>query len=131
MNRRLFSLLAAIGLAAAALPAAAQNKPTEIRIGVPSAGTGGRPLSGGSIYSTAHLIGTLEDEFKADGIKIKWIFFPGAGPALNEAFANNGVDFGGHGDLPLIVGGSTGLKRKIVLASSRFDDAYLVVPADS
>lgn len=125
------SALALLGLAS--LPAvSAEDKPTVIRISFPGAGTGGRPLQGGSFPSNAHLFKEIDDEFKADGIRIEWKFFPGAGPALNESYANGLTDVAfGHGDLPLIVGRATGLKHKIVLSSSRFGNSYFVVPAGS
>jgi sulfonate transport system substrate-binding protein len=134
MQRRLlalaFSALALLGLTS--LPAAAEDKPAVIRISFPGAGTGGRPLVGGSFPANAHLFKEIDEEFKADGIRIEWKFFPGAGPALNESYANGLTDVAfGHGDLPLIVGRSTGLKHKIVLSSSRFGSSYFVVPAGS
>lgn len=130
-RRHLLTALLAASLASV-LPAFAQEaKPTVIRIAYSGAGTGGRPLGGGNVLATAHLRGTLEDEFKADGIKVQWSFFPGAGPATNEASANGLIDFAYHGDLPLIVGKSTGLQRKVILALGRFGNTYFVVPADS
>jgi sulfonate transport system substrate-binding protein len=105
--------------------------PKEIRIAFSSAGASGRPLAGGSSLATAHLHGALEEEFKKDGIKIKWFFNVGAGPATNEQFANKLIDFASHGDLPLIVGRSTGLKHKIVLGQGRFGEVVFVVPANS
>jgi len=111
---------------------AADGKPTTIRISFPGAGTGGRPIQGGSFPGNSHLLRAIDEEFKEDGIKIEWKFFPGAGPALNESFANGLTDFAfGHGDLPLIVGRSTGLKHKILLSSSRGGNSYFVVPAAS
>ena len=111
---------------------AADDKPATVRISFPGAGTGGRPISGGSYPANAHLQRAIDEEFKADGIKIEWKHFPGAGPALNESFANGLTDFAfGHGDLPLIVGRSTGLKHKILMSSGRGGDSYFVVPAAS
>lgn len=110
---------------------AEEEKPKEIRIAFSGAGAGGRPLSGGSSLATAHLHGALEEEFKKDNIKIKWYFNVGAGPATNEQFANKLIDFASHGDLPLIVGRSTGLKHKIILAQGRFGETSFVVPANS
>ncbi|UXY16059.1 ABC transporter substrate-binding protein [Chitiniphilus purpureus] len=130
--RPLAALLGAAALLFAAhAPSYAEDKPAVIRFAVPNAGTGGRPITGGSFYATAHLKGALEQEFKADGIKVQWTFFPGAGPGVNESFASGLVDFSGHGDLPLIVGRSTGLKHKIILSYGRFGNVYFVVPADS
>jgi sulfonate transport system substrate-binding protein len=110
---------------------AAEEKPKEIRIAFSSAGASGRPLAGGSSLATAHLRGALEEEFKKDGIKIKWFFNVGAGPATNEQFANKLIDFASHGDLPLIVGRSTGLKHKIILGQGRFGETVFAVPANS
>jgi sulfonate transport system substrate-binding protein len=41
----------------------------------------------------------LEKEFANDGIQVKWTFFKGAGPVINEALANGQVDFAYLGDL--------------------------------
>lgn len=135
MKRRIFAAaLGAVTLLGAALPSVvhAEDKPKVIRIGFPQAGTGGRPLPSGSFPATAELQGAIEEEFKADGIKIVWNHYVGAGPALNEAYANGLIDFAfGHGDLPLIVGWSTGLKRKVIMSSSRFGNSYFVVPSTS
>jgi len=135
MKRRTFTALlgAAPALALNPLRAfGAEEKPAVIRIGFPNAGTGGRPLGGGSFPHNAHHLRAIDEEFKADGIRVEWKFFPGAGPALNESLANGLVDFGfGHGDLPLIVGRSTGLKHKVLMSSGRGGDQYFVVPSAS
>lgn len=139
MKRRPFAAILGLALLAlgsfiapAAQAQAADAAPQVIRISFPGAGTAGRPLSGGSYPASAHLFKEIDDEFKNDGIKIEWKFFPGAGPALNESFANGLTDVAfGHGDLPLIVGRSTGLRHRIVLSSGRFGSSYFVVPAGS
>ena len=120
-----------LGVAALSASAQAEDKPVVIRIAYPGAGTGGRPLADGSYIATANYQGALEKEFKADGIKVQWTFFPGAGPAVNEQAANGLVDFAFHGDLPLIVGRSTGIKHHIILGAARFGPTYLVAPSDS
>ena len=137
MKRRSFNGLVTAGLIAPAITALSQSvraadgtKPTTIRIGFPGAGTGGRPLPTTGFTANTVFLGELEKEFKADNIKIEWKYYVGAGPALNEAFANGLLDFCfGHGDLPLIVGRSTGLKHKILLSSGRGGDVYLLTPA--
>jgi sulfonate transport system substrate-binding protein len=106
--------------------------PSVIRIGVPSVGVGDRPRSGGSPPSTVGLRGLLEEEFKADGISVKWNYLRGAGPAVNELFANGLVDFGfGLGDLPSIIGRAGGLPTRLLLAGGIRQNSYLSVPADS
>ena len=139
MKRRSFNSALLSGLAAPALiglgtQARAQSggKPATIRIGFPGAGTGGRPLPSSGYTANVVFRSELEQEFAADGIKIEWKYYVGAGPALNEAFANGLLDFCfGHGDLPLIVGRSTGLKHKVIASSGRLGDVYFVVPAGS
>ena len=139
MNRRHFNAALAAGLAAPALiglstaaRAADGAKPSVIRIGFPGAGTGGRPLPTSGYTANVVFLAELEKEFKADNIKIEWKYYVGAGPALNEAFANGLLDFCfGHGDLPLIVGRSTGLKHKIIASSGRGGDVYLLSPSAS
>ncbi|MGC3997699.1 MAG: ABC transporter substrate-binding protein [Anaeromyxobacter sp.] len=120
----------ALALAPFSRPAAA-DKPAVIRIGVASIGTGGRPVTGWSSVSVVADNGSLEQEFKADGIQVKWTYFSGAGPAVNEALANGQLDFAFQGDLPALVARGGGLPTKLLVASSRFDPIYTAVPADS
>jgi sulfonate transport system substrate-binding protein len=106
--------------------------PSVIRIGVPGVGIGNRPITGGSPPATVALRGLLEEEFKAQGIKIQWNYLRGAGPAVNELFANGLADFGfGLGDLPSIIGRAGGLKTRLLAAAGIRQNTYLVVPADS
>jgi sulfonate transport system substrate-binding protein len=112
--------------------ARAADKPSVIRIGVPGVGVGNRPIIGGSNVATVALRGLLEEEFRAEGIKIQWNFLRGAGPAVNELFANGLADFGwGLGDLPSIIGKAGGLKTRILAAGGIRQNTYLAVPADS
>jgi sulfonate transport system substrate-binding protein len=106
--------------------------PSVIRIGVPGVGIGNRPIIGGSNVATVALRGLLEEEFKAEGISIQWNFLRGAGPAVNELFANGLADFGwGLGDLPSIIGRAGGLKTRILSAGGIRQNTYLAVPSDS
>ncbi|MFT3857193.1 MAG: TetR family transcriptional regulator [Aquabacterium sp.] len=132
-NSALVSALGAPALIGLGSPArAAGAKPTVIRIGFPGAGTSGRPLPTSGFTANTVFRSELEQELQADGIKIEYKYYVGAGPALNEAFANGLLDFCfGHGDLPLIVGRSTGLKHRVLLSSGRGDDFYFVTPATS
>lgn len=133
MKKRQF-LLGALAFAVSAtfsLNAAAAEVPKVIRIGVATVGVGGKPVFGGSTTALVHVKGLLESEFKADGIKVEWNFFKGAGPAVNEALANKLLDFAWQGDLPAIIGRAGGLKTKILLADGTRGTTYLAVPADS
>ncbi|KMZ12044.1 Alkanesulfonates-binding protein [Candidatus Burkholderia humilis] len=66
-----------------------------------------------------------------DHIKVEWIFFKGAGPAVNEALANKQIDFAYQGDLPSVLGRANGLQTHLLLASNVRADVYLAVPPDS
>jgi sulfonate transport system substrate-binding protein len=119
-------------LALLALPNPARaDAPSEIRIFYPGVGVGNRPAVQGNAVAVMHLRGMLEEEFKNDGIQISWSFLRGAGPAVNESYANGLVDFNLLGDLPSIVGLSSGLDYKVLAATSTGGDSYISVPADS
>jgi sulfonate transport system substrate-binding protein len=108
-----------------------EGKPKEIRIAYPGVGVGNRPFVGGNSTSVVHLRGLLEEEFRADGIKVTWSFLRGAGPATNELYANGLVDFSLLGDLPSIAGHAGGLKTRVLAATGIRQNTYLAVPADS
>jgi sulfonate transport system substrate-binding protein len=129
--RKLMSwLLTLTGIAFVLSVAQADDKPSVIRVSFPGVGVGNRPVVGGSPFNLLHLRGTLEDEFKNDGVPIKWSFLRGAGPAVNELYANGLDDVSLLGDLPSIVGRAGGLKTRI-LASAGKTNLYIVVPTDS
>ncbi len=131
LSRQIFSIVALILVLPFSVRLARADAPTEIRISNPGVGIGNRPVAGGSAVGTMHLRGLLEEEFKPDGIKIVWSFLRGAGPAVNELFANDLTDFASLGDLPAIVGRASGLKYRALLASSVRGNGYIAVPADS
>lgn len=107
------------------------DAPRVIRMAVPGVGVGNRPVTGGSSASTMHLRGLLEKEFEKEGIRISWSFLRGAGPAVNEAYANGLVDFSLLGDLPSIIGRAGGLKTRVLAATAIRQNLYLTVPASS
>ena len=80
--------LAAAGLALSIAALSAHAAPQPIRIGVATAG-GGDPVTwGGSPGGVVRVNRWLEDEFKASGVQVEWLFFKGAGSAVNEALSN-------------------------------------------
>jgi len=136
MKRRSFLKTALTGAAAATLggqlgSARAADKPSVIRVAFPGVGIGNRPFVGGGPAANLHLKGILEQEFKADGIKVVWTFLRGAGPAVNELYANGLADISPLGDLPFIIGTAGGLKRKVLSTAFIRGNTYVVVPADS
>jgi sulfonate transport system substrate-binding protein len=128
---RIFSLFATPALAAVIgwMPTLAQGAELkQIRIAVPdlSAGT---QHSGGGITDVLQQQQLLEKAFAADGISIQWNYFKGAGPVINEAFANGQVDFAYLGDLAAIIGKANGVDTRLVAATARGVKHYLgVVP---
>lgn len=134
LDLAVFSLLAIglfIALAAIQPPARASDKPAVIRFASPDQGTAGKPFAGAAPYALAQINKRFEEEFAKDGIKIEWTLFKGAGPAINEAFANKQVDFSLLGDLAAVIGRSRGLKTKLVLATGRGTNSYLAVTPES
>lgn len=109
----------------------AHAAPDVVRIGVASAG-GGSPVTwGGSPGGVIRAQELLEKAFDGTGTRVEWLFFKGAGPAVNEALSNKQIDFAYQGDLPQVVGRANGLKTKLLLASGTRNNLYLVVPPDS
>ncbi|MET1069809.1 MAG: ABC transporter substrate-binding protein [Pseudomonas prosekii] len=131
MNRpfkRVINLFAAPALAGLIALSAQAAELKEIRIAVPdlSAGT---QNSGGGITDVLRDQQILEKAFADQGITIKWSFFKGAGPVINEAFANGQVDLAYLGDLAAIIGRSNGLDTRLLSATARGVKQYLgVVP---
>ncbi|QHI97765.1 ABC transporter substrate-binding protein [Xylophilus rhododendri] len=122
------AILAAVTLSIAGL---AQAAPDVIRIGVASAG-GGEPVTwGGSPGGVVRVNNWLEDAFKGTNTKVEWLFFKGAGPAVNEALSNKQIDFAYQGDLPAVVGRANGLKTRLLVASGTRNNSYVVVPPQS
>ena len=118
-------------LVAMATPLRAEG-PVTIRIGFASVGIDNRQFAGGSSAAVAHANKSLEEEFKDNAdVKVQWFFFKGAGPAVNEAFANGQLDFAIQGDLPQVIGRASGLKTKILMASGAHAPTYLAVAPDS
>jgi sulfonate transport system substrate-binding protein len=110
----------------------ARSEPLTVRIGFANVGADNRQFSGGSSAAIAHSEHYVERELRDNpDIKIEWSFFKGAGPAVNEALANNQLDFALQGDLPSIIGRANGLKTRILLASGAHAPIYLAVPAGS
>lgn len=129
-RRRALHRLAA-GSAALALPALAAPVAKLVRIGVAQPATGQPPSVAGSSMAIAHSKGWIDDEFRPDGIVVEWLFFKGAGPAVNEALSTGQLDFAFQGDLPAIVARAAGLKTRLVFATGVRSNIYIGVPPDS
>ncbi|MGY8636561.1 aliphatic sulfonate ABC transporter substrate-binding protein [Bradyrhizobium sp. 14AA] len=122
MIARRHILTAALFLATTlAVPARAEDKPAEIRIGTQK----------GGFFPAVRQRQTLENAFKPLGIEIKWIDFQ-FGPPLLEAINVGSVDFGFVGDTPPIFAQAGGAKIRYVAAvKSDGNTQAIVVPKDS
>lgn len=130
-SSRIFRPLFALSLAAALVSGGAwADDVKEIRIAVPDISAGPTP-SGAGITDVLRDQQSLEREFAKDGIKVRWDFFKGAGPAINEALANGQEDFAYLGDLPAIVGKASGLDTRLLSATARDIKLYLAVQPGS
>jgi sulfonate transport system substrate-binding protein len=126
INRR--ALLATL----AATTVARADEPVTIRFGFANVGVDNRQFSGGNFLAVAHAEQYIENELKdLPGVKIEYAFFKGAGPAVNEAFANGQLDFASQGDLPQIIARANGLKTRQLAAGGAHAPMYLAVPPDS
>ncbi|QLF94431.1 ABC transporter substrate-binding protein [Pseudomonas sp. ABC1] len=126
---RLLKLLASAMLVVTSSLSLAAEQPASIRIGSPDQSAGNQPFIAGPL-GLAHIRQQLEQAFAADGVKIEWHFFKGAGPAVNEAFANRQLDIAYLGDLAAIIGRASGLETRVLLGS-RGANMYLAATPEA
>jgi len=109
---------AALALVATSAPAA---EPKEIRLDY-------------AYYSPSSLVikkfGWAEEEFRKEGIEVKWVLSAGSNRAL-EFLASNAVDFGSTAGLAAVLSRANGNPIKAVYVYSRPEWTALVVPKDS
>lgn len=124
MKRRSLLQLAASGAALAALPARGQTKPApldELRLDY-------------AYYSPTSLVlrhfGWLEEEFKSDGTRIKWVFSAGSNRALEYLNANS-IDIGSSAGLAALLARANGNPIRAPYLFSRPEWTALVVPKNS
>jgi len=111
-----------------ALMALAHAEGLTIRIAGPDLSAGAK-VSGGPVADVLYTRHMLEDAFAAEGIKVQWHFFKGAGPMINEAMSNDQLDVAFLGDLASIIGRASGLQTRLLMATGRATNGYLgVVP---
>lgn len=108
------AILAAAGVVLSLSAANAQALPDTIRFGAFGQGYG-QPF-GTATLAVAHVKGFIADEFKDTPVKFTWAYLSGTGPAINEAIANNQLDFAQYGGLPNIIGRANGLPTRILQA---------------
>lgn len=107
----------------------AEDHPEVVRIGAPA-------ISGDQQVvwppmAVARAQGLFEKEFAKDGIRFEFPGFKGGGPMVGQALANGQIDFAANGDMISIIGRSNGIKSRLIFASSRGSNAYLLVKPGS
>jgi sulfonate transport system substrate-binding protein len=111
LSRRSIALFAGACLL---LSGCGKSEVTTLRIGAVG-GAQGKTSSTGNV-TVAEAKGFFADEFAKDHIKVQVIYFTGTGPAINEAFAQNQVDFAEYGALPNVIGVAGGAPTRLVVA---------------
>ena len=108
-------------LAAVAAIVHAADKPAELRLDF-------------ATYNPSSLVlkkhAWLEDDLKADGVKVTWLFSAGSNKA-NEQVSANVLDFGSTAGSASLLARANGVPHKIVYIYSRPEWAQLLVKADS
>jgi sulfonate transport system substrate-binding protein len=125
-RRQFCGLLLSAGALPVAAAAPAETPPPVIRFGYPGAGVGSPPRMSSSWLSFTQHQRRLEQAFEREGVKIEWVFFKGAGPAVNEALTNRQLDFTALGDLPSIIGRSVGVDTRLVATLAPRSEYYLI-----
>lgn len=127
---RTVSLVLGLALGMGMCAGAGAAEPLTIRIGTPDQSVGPTPSGGVGITTLLDARKLLQQEFEKDGITVQWTYFKGAGPAVNEAFANKQLDFAYLGDLAAIIGRANGLQTRF-LVPLRGTNSFLAVAPDS
>lgn len=133
--KRLAYLALAATLLVPLLSAQAEDLPAVIRFGEVGGASvrsdGGKP-TGIGLVPLAVEKGFFDQEFGKDAPKIEVDYFSGTGPAINEALAQNEIDFGSYGGLPNVIGLAGGIPAHVVSARHYTTTGYyLVVHPDS
>ncbi|MHC1479077.1 ABC transporter substrate-binding protein [Frateuria aurantia] len=102
-----------------------------IRIASPDLSAGTAPSAGGGPVEVMYATHALERALAGRHIAVHWVFFKGAGPAINEGLANGQIDFAYLGDLAAIIGRSHGLDTQLIAISDHRANEYLATPPDS
>ncbi len=85
-------------------------------------------------YSPSSLVlkkfGWLEEDLKADGVTVRWLFSAGSNKA-NELVSSNSSDFGSTAGSAALIARTNGVPQRTIYVSSRPEWAQLLVKGDS
>ncbi|HQF38840.1 MAG TPA: aliphatic sulfonate ABC transporter substrate-binding protein [Opitutaceae bacterium] len=114
-------LLSAFALAGPGLFAAEPAKPAELRLDY-------------ATYSPSSLVlkkfGWLEEDLKADGVAVRWLFSAGSNKA-NELVSSNSSDFGSTAGSAALIARTNGVPLRTIYVSSRPEWSQILVKGDS
>lgn len=119
-----------LALPAALLAVSVQAADVTLRIAAPDLSAGPKP-SAGPLVDVLHSRQVLEQALADQGVAVKWYFFKGAGPLINEAMSNGQLDAAFLGDLASIIGRASGVQTRLVMATGRGINGYLGVTPSS
>lgn len=121
-------LLSAVAVSVAAVAslisvplAFAQDKPAELRLDYATYNPSSLVL---------HKFGWLEEDLKADGVPVKWVFSAGSNKA-NEYVSSNSSDFGSTAGAAALLARTNGVPLKTVYTYSRPEWAQILIKGDS
>lgn len=125
------ALLAALALWFAAGIAAAEA-PKTIRIAAPAVAALGKPSYAGSSAAVIEK-GYVDAELARIGVKVEWVPANNSSVAafVNEAFAQQRIEFAMYGDLPSVIANASGIHTRLLVPGGGLSTTYLVVPANS
>jgi sulfonate transport system substrate-binding protein len=115
--------------AAPAVTTAPADRNYTVRIGYPAT-VRDQPAPGGPDVWALNQ-GLFDAEFKADEIKIQFIPFLAAGPAINEALTAGSLDLGAYAVTPGLLGKASGVKTSLVVVTDASGPGWLLVRGDS
>ena len=107
-----------------------EELPSEIRLGSGGLASLERPFGTGLLGWVGERR-MIEAEFARDPVKITWRVIKGAGPGVNEAFANRQIDVALYGDFSAIIGRAAGIDTVMLMNAGRGSASYLTVPIRS
>lgn len=94
-------------------------------------GVGGQ--DGGGVFEGAALAvknAYFEEELREIGFKPKYVYFGGAGPEINEAFAAGEIDAAILGDFPAFVAKSKGIDNKVIATTNQKCQYGILINSD-
>jgi sulfonate transport system substrate-binding protein len=128
--RAFIGIVSSLFLAAAVQ--GAEDKVDVVRIASVAYPSSGKTAYIGSVAIIANQ-GGLEAELKKRGIRLEWVPIPvqSVGATINEAFANQSIEFAHYGDLPSVILNGNGVETRLLVPGGSGSNVYISVPPGS